>query len=91
MFARAQLTKRIYLWTEWEYLKNEYAVQVTGNEIATQTDYVDSFFAGAGYIRRIGRKGRGGLSFQVLYNFFYSKEDNAPYYSPVIYRVGYFL
>ena len=23
LFARAQLTKRIYLWTEWEYLKTE--------------------------------------------------------------------
>ncbi|MBL7858942.1 MAG: hypothetical protein JNM57_14725 [Cyclobacteriaceae bacterium] len=90
-FARAQLTKRIYLWSEWEYLKTEYAVQLANNEITTKTDHVDSFFAGAGYIRKIGRKGRGGLSIQVLYNFLYNREDNTPYYSPLIYRVGYFF
>jgi hypothetical protein len=91
IFARAQLTKRIYLWTEWEYLKTEYVTQVAGNEIISQTDYVDSFYAGAGYIRKVGRKGRGGISFQLLYNFLYNREDNTPYYSPVIYRIGYFL
>jgi len=91
LFARAQLTKRIYLWTEWEYLKTEYAYELASTEITTRTDHVDSYFAGAGYIRQIGRKGRGGISIQVLYNFLYNREDNSPYYSPVIYRVGYFF
>jgi hypothetical protein len=91
IFARAQVTKRIYLWTEWERLKTEYVVQVANNEIATETAHAESFFGGLGYIRRIGRKGRGGLSIQVLYNFLYDKENNSPYYSPVIYRVGYFF
>jgi hypothetical protein len=90
-FARAQLTKRIYLWSEYEYLNTEYVVELTGNEIATVKDHVDSFYAGAGYIRRLGRKGRGGVSIQVLYNFLYAREDHTPYYSPVIYRIGYFF
>lgn len=91
LFARAQLTRRIYFWTEWEYLNTEYAVQLAGNEITTKTDHLDSFYAGLGYIRRIGKKGRGGFSFQILYNFLYNREANSPYYSPVIYRVGYFF
>lgn len=91
IFARAQLTRRIYLWTEWEYLKTEYAYELASSEITTRTDYIDSYFAGAGYIRQLGKKGRGGLSIQVLYNFEYDREDHSPYYSPVIYRVGYFF
>jgi len=90
-FARAQLTKRFYLWSEWEHLNTEYAYAVANQEVTTKTDRVDSFFAGAGYIRKIGRKGRGGISFQVLYNFLYNNEPNSPYYSPVIYRIGYFF
>jgi len=91
LFARASLTKRIYLWSEWEYLKTEYAYELANTEIGTKTEHVDSFFAGAGYIRQLGRKGRGGISIQILYNFLYNREDNSPYYSPVIYRVGYFF
>jgi hypothetical protein len=91
LFARAQLTRRIYLWTEWEYLKTEYAYELASSEIATRNDHVDSYFAGAGYIRQLGKRGRGGISVQLLYNFLYDREDNSPYYSPVIYRVGYFF
>ncbi|MFZ2906675.1 MAG: hypothetical protein WAZ98_10775 [Cyclobacteriaceae bacterium] len=91
LFARAQLTRRIYLWTEWEYLKTEYAYDLGNSDITTRTDHVDSFFGGAGYIRQIGKKGRGGISVQLLYNFLYNREDHSPYYSPVIYRVGYFF
>ncbi|MGC3946517.1 MAG: hypothetical protein QM762_18665 [Chryseolinea sp.] len=90
-FARAQLTRRIYLWTEWEHLRTEYAVQVANASIETHEDELNSFFLGAGYIRQLGRKGRGGISMQVLYNFLYNREDNSPYYSPVIYRIGYFF
>lgn len=91
VFARAQLTKRIYFWTEWEYLKTEYALEVANNEIATQSTHVDSFYGGLGYIRQIGRRRHGGMSFQLLYNFLYEREDYSPYYSPVVYRVGYFF
>ena len=91
LFARASLTRRIYLWSEWENLRTEYAVELASKEITTQKTNVDSFFAGAGYIRQIGKRGRGGISVQVLYNFLYNREDHSPYYSPVIYRIGYFF
>lgn len=90
-FVRASVTKRIYLWTEWEHLHTEYVYTIANQEATTKTDQADSFFAGAGYIRQLGRKGRGGISFQLLYNFLYNKETNSPYYSPVIYRIGYFF
>jgi len=91
LFARAQLTRRFYLWSEWEYLNTEYTYKVANQEVTTKTDHVDSFFGGLGYIRQIGKRGRGGISLQVLYNFLYNREDNSPYYSPVTYRVGYFF
>lgn len=91
VFARAGLTKRIYLWTEWEYLTTEYIVSAAGNALYTDKTGVQSFFGGLGYIRQIGRKGRGGISIQVLYNFLYDRETNSPYWSPVTYRVGYFF
>jgi hypothetical protein len=91
LFARAQLTRRIYLWSEWENMKTEYAYELANTEVSTKTEHVDSFFAGAGYIRQLGKRGRGGISFQLLYNFLYDREDNSPYYSPIIYRVGYFF
>ncbi|MEJ1240237.1 hypothetical protein WBG78_19000 [Chryseolinea sp. T2] len=90
-FARAQLTRRIYLWSEWEHLRTEYAVQLANSSVETQSDELNSFFLGAGYVRQLGRKGRGGISIQVLYNFLYNREENSPYYSPVIYRIGYFF
>lgn len=91
LFVRAQLTRRIYLWSEWENLRTEYAVELVNQEVTTKKENIDSFFAGAGYVRQFGRKGRGGISVQILYNFLYNREDNSPYYSPVIYRVGYFF
>jgi hypothetical protein len=91
LFVRAQLTRRIYLWSEWENLRTEYAVELANQEVTTKKENIDSFFSGAGYIRQLGRKGRGGISVQLLYNFLYNREDNSPYYSPVIYRVGYFF
>ena len=91
IFARASITKRIYAWAEYEYLNTEYVVELANQEVTTATDQVDSFFVGIGYIRSIGKKGKGGLSFQLLYNFFYNREDNSPYLSPVTYRVGYFF
>lgn len=91
LFVRAQLTRRIYLWSEWENLRTEYAVELANQEVTTKKENIDSFFAGAGYVRQFGRKGRGGISVQILYNFLYNREDNSPYYSPVIYRVGYFF
>lgn len=92
VFARANLTKRIYLWTEYEILKNQYYDDnYINNEQSKETNTIDSWFAGIGYVKSFGRKGRGGLSVQVLYNFLYQDDDYNPYYSPVTYRVGYFF
>lgn len=91
LFARAQLSRRIYFWTEWEYLNTEYAIQLANSEITTQSTHVDSFYAGLGYIKQLGKRQHGGISIQLLYNFLYEREDNSPYYSPVTYRVGYFF
>jgi hypothetical protein len=91
IFARASLLKRFYFWTEYEILTNEYLTQVAGQELTRNKTYTDSWFAGLGYVRSIGRKGRGGISIQVLYNFLYKRDDINPYYSPVTYRVGYYF
>ena len=90
-FARLQLLKRIYLWTEYEILNTQYIAQVASKDVAREKETYDSFFGGLGYIRSVGKKGRGGISVQVLYNFLYDKDDNGPYYSPVTYRVGYYF
>src|SRR6187402_201483 len=92
LFARAQITKRIYFWTEWENIRTEYVVKSNiTQESSVDHEYLDSFFAGFGYVRHFGKRGRAGLGFQVLYNFLYNREDHSPYYSPVIYRIGYFF
>jgi hypothetical protein len=91
LFARAQLTKRLYLWTEWESLRTEYAIQALNQEVEIRQTTANSYFAGIGYLRSVRKNGRGKISIQVLYNFLYDREDRSPYYSPVIYRVGYFF
>lgn len=91
VFARAQLSKRFYLWSEWEKLRTEYALEALNQEVVIQETTVHSFFSGLGYIRSVRKNGRGKISVQLLYNFLYDREDQSPYYSPVIYRVGYFF
>ena len=90
-FARVNLLKRLYFWTEYEILKTENIPTVAGQELTVETSTTDSWFAGLGYIRSVGRKGRGGISMQLLYNMLYNREDLNPYYSPVTYRVGYYF
>ncbi len=92
VFARVNITRRIYLWTEYEYLNTQYYDNsYVSNEVSRKTDHIDSWFAGLGYVRSLGKKGRGGISMQVLYNILYEHEDNNPYYSAFTYRVGYFF
>jgi hypothetical protein len=90
-FARANLLKRLYFWTEYEILTSEYLYEVVGQDITTKKSTSDSWFAGLGFVRSIGKKGRGGISLQVLYNFLYQRDDYSPYYGPVTYRIGYFF
>jgi hypothetical protein len=90
VFARVNLLPKIYLWTQYEILQNEHLTQIAGNEVTKSTQTTDSWFAGLGFMKTIGKYGRGGISFQILYNFLYDRDDNL-YYSPVTYQVGYFF
>lgn len=90
-FARLNLLKRIYFWTEYEILNTEYLVEIAGQPTSKNTTTTNSWFVGLGYIKRVGKKGRGGISVQLLYNILYNREDNSPYYSPITYRVGYYF
>ena len=90
VFGRMNLTKRIYFWTEYEILKTEYLINDEASAVR-ESDNIDSWFAGLGYMRSMGRKGRGGISIQVLYNMLYKDDGINPYYFPVTYRVGYFF
>lgn len=92
VFVRANVTKRIYLWTEYEILKTQYFNEsYVGDESKSYDSGLQSWFGGIGYMRSLGKRGRGGLSVQVLYNFLHERNVHSPYYSPVIYRVGYFF
>ena len=92
VFARLDLLKRIYFWTEYEFLNNQYFVESNfSNDYERETESTDSWFVGLGYQRSLGRKGRGGISVQVLYNTLYDQHHNSPYYSAWIYRIGYFF
>ncbi len=85
VFARLKVTKRIYLWSEYEVLQSQYVA----NDDSRQKDVVDSWFVGVGYVRQVGRK--GGISMQVLYNVLYDQNQRSPYYSALTYRIGYFF
>jgi len=93
VFAKLDLLKRVYFWTEYEYLNNQYFVNVPGvdEEYSRETEGTESWFVGLGYQRSLGRKGKGGISVQVLYNILYDQDDHSPYYSSWIYRIGYFF
>jgi hypothetical protein len=91
VFARVDLLKSIYFWTEYETLKSEYITDISGGEFDTDKTSTDAWFVGLGWLRSVGRKGRGGLSVQVLYNVLYNSEDFSPYYGPVTYRVGFYF
>lgn len=92
LFARANLTKRIYFWTEYEWLFNQYFdYKGFTDDYTRETEDTDSWFVGLGYVRSVGKKGRGGISMQLLYNVLYDKDDYSPYYSAYTYRIGYFF
>lgn len=90
-FARLNIIPKLYGWTEYEILKNEYMIEPPAQPAYKTSSAYDSWFVGAGYVKSVGRKGRGGLSVQLLYNVLYDKDNNSPYYSPVTYRVGYYF
>lgn len=89
VFVRAQLLKFLYLWTEYQGIDNQYLVKNEAPETGyhKEWEYVDSWFLGAGISIRAGRK--AGFSISVLYDVLH--DSSSPYYSPVIYRVGFGL
>lgn len=91
VFAKVDLMKSIYFWTEYETLRSEYITDIVADEFTTDKTSTDAWFVGLGWQRSVGRKGRGGLSVQVLYNVLYESEDFSPYYGPVTYRVGFYF
>jgi hypothetical protein len=91
VFARLNLFKGIYFWTEYEWLNNQYFIGIDSEKYSRETESIDSWFVGLGIQRSLGKKGRGGLSFQVLYNVLYDQDQYSPYYSAWTYRVGYFF
>ena len=88
LFARINLLKKVYFWTEYEYLNTQYPTGIDGDKSTTSAD---SWFLGLGYTKSVGKKGKGGLGIQILYNPLYNDEEYSPYYSSVIYRIGYFF
>ena len=88
VFAKANLTKWLYAWTEYQGLKDEYvsSVDAISKSVQKDTRYVDSWFLSLGMNIRLGK--RHAINAQALYDVLY-KESTSPYYSPWIYRIGF--
>jgi hypothetical protein len=89
LLARVDLIPRIYFWTEYEHLKNKYISDI--EDIPNFDSTTDSWFLGLGITQSVGRKGRGGVGIQVLYNVLYDEDEYSPYSGPFIYRIGFFF
>jgi hypothetical protein len=83
VFARAQLVKFFYLWTNYQGIDNQY-IDINSN--TKDHTYVDSWFMGAGFNLRLGR--RFGINLSVTYDVLYDK-TYSPYINPVVYSVGF--
>ena len=95
VFAKLDLFRRLYFWTEYEFLNTQYFVPSDNpfsNTLDRETQDIDSWFVGLGISKGVGKSGRGGISVQVLYNVLYD-DDLAynPYYSAWTYRIGFFF
>ena len=83
IFARAQLLKFFYLWTEYQGINSQYVSD--WSTLTIDTEYVDSWFLGAGLNIRLGR--RFGINMAVLYDVLHG--SSSPYYSATTYRLGF--
>jgi hypothetical protein len=83
IFVRASLLKFFYLWTEYQGLSNQYITD--WSPVTVSRGYVDSWFAGAGFNLRLGR--RFGINMSVLYDFLHGSAS--PYSSATTYRFGF--
>ena len=83
IFARAQLLKFFYVWTEYQGINNQYISDWT--TLAINSEYVDSWFVGAGFNLKLGR--RFGINMAVLYDILHG--SSSPYYGATTYRFGF--
>jgi hypothetical protein len=87
LWARQFVLKKFFLHGEWETI-NRPVFTISGTEIQEDREWVNSLMVGAGYYKRISKK--GGVSASVLYIVNYD-ENHSPYSSPWIFRIGVFL
>jgi predicted porin len=86
VFAKAQLLKFVYLWTEYQGIDNQhYVTDKTSGKLVREFEYVDSWFLGAGVNIRLGK--RNGINMSVLYDILYGSDS--PYYAATTYRIGF--
>ncbi len=83
VFVKAQLLKFLYLWTEYQGIDNQYISD--WNPVTLGSEYVDSWFIGAGINIRLGR--RSGINMSVLYDLLHGSDS--PYSSATTYRLGF--
>lgn len=83
IFARAQFLRFLYAWTEYQGIDNQYVAGI--NPVVRKSEYVNSWFFGAGINVRMGR--RSGFNLSVLYDILHT--SSSPYSEAVTYRVGF--
>jgi hypothetical protein len=83
IFAKAQLLKFLYLWTEYQGISNQYVSD--GSPVTLDHEYADSWFVGAGLNIRLGRS--SGINVSVLYDLLHG--SSSPYSSATTYRLGF--
>jgi hypothetical protein len=88
VFARANFTKWLYGWTEYQGINNQHITKIdnTTSQVSKGNEYVDSFFLSLGINIRLGK--RHAFNAQALYDVMYN-ESNSVYYSPWTYRIGF--
>ncbi|MCX6304434.1 MAG: hypothetical protein NT040_05665 [Bacteroidetes bacterium] len=83
VFVKAQLLKFLYAFTEYQGINNQYISNWT--PVTVSKEYTDSWFVGAGFNIRLGR--RSGINMSVLYDLLH--DSHSPYNSATTYRFGF--
>lgn len=85
-FTRYFVLPQIYAAAEYEQINYD----IVYNDRTRDRRWVDRMLIGAGYFQ--GSGGRGGFHIGVFYDVFYNgraNDENYPYESPFVYRVGF--
>jgi hypothetical protein len=88
VYGRANLTPRLYAWTEYQGIDNQYisGIDPITKKISRSTEYINSWFLSMGLNIPMGK--RRSINIQALYDVLY-KKSNSYTYSPVTYRIGF--